>query len=113
MELATQTIRHDAVDDMQAEAGTALIPASREEWIEGFSPDIEAHTAAVVRKENFNIIKAGGLDLDVDETCLTLGKRMRDRIEEKVCQHLPVRVGITVHRQIGLTFDGGGEILLS
>src|SRR5882672_8615126 len=50
MQPATQTIRHDGVDDMEAEAGAALIAAGGEERIEGFAPDIEAHPAAVVGK---------------------------------------------------------------
>ena len=109
---ATQTIRDDVVDDMKAEAGAALIPAGGEERIEGFAPNIKAHTAAVVRKNNFDTIMAGSLDLDVDEAFKAVGKRMRDRIEEEVGQHLPVRVGITVHRQIGLAIDGEGKIFL-
>jgi hypothetical protein len=38
IELAAQTIRDDAVDDMQAEAGAAFIAPRREERIEGFAP---------------------------------------------------------------------------
>jgi len=98
---------------METQAGTALIPAGREERIEGFAPDIEAHAATVVRKTNLNAVSAGGPDLDVDETCLAVGKGMQDRIEEEIGQHLPVWARVTVHRQIGGTFDGEGEILLS
>jgi len=83
-EPAAQAIRDDGVDDVEAQTSTALIPAGREERIEGFAPDIKAHTAAVIRKNNFDIIMAGGLDLDVDEAFKAVGKRMRDRIEEEV-----------------------------
>jgi hypothetical protein len=112
MEPATQTIRHDSVDDMQAETSMALIPASRKKRIESLAPDVWAHAAAVVREENYYFIVPGCLDLDVDDTAFAVGKRVRDRIEKKVGQHLPVRAGITVHRQTGLAFDVKGEIFL-
>jgi hypothetical protein len=108
-----QTIRDDSVDDVEAQTSTALIPAGREERIEGFAPNIEAHTAAVVRKNNFNIIMSGGLDLDIHTAASAVRERMHDRVEEEVGQHLPVRAGITVHRQIGLAIDGEGKISLS
>src|SRR5207237_10900190 len=99
--------------EIETQTVTALIPTGREERIEGLAPDIEAHAATVVRKTNLNAISADGPDLDVDETCLAVGKGMQGRIEEEIGQHLPVRAGIAVHRQIGGTFDGEGEILLS
>ena len=84
IEPATQTIRDDAVDDMQAKAGAALIAARREKRIERFSPDIETHAAAVVGKKNFDIVLAGRLHLDVDGTALAVGKGVRDRIEKEI-----------------------------
>ena len=113
MEPAAQTIRDDGMDDVETQTSTALIPAGCEKWIEGFASDIKAHAASVVYEENFNVIMSGRPNLDIHAAALTVGERMRDRIEEEIGQHLPIRARITVHRQIGLTFDGEGEILLS
>jgi len=38
---------------------------------------------------------------------------MRDRIEEQIGQHLPVRPGIGVHHQIGLAIDVERQIVLA
>ena len=45
---ATQTIGHDVVDDVQSEAGAALVAPGREKRVEHLAPDLRAHTAAVV-----------------------------------------------------------------
>ena len=79
-----QTIRNDAVDDMQAQASVTLIAPCREEWIERFAPDVEAHAAAVVRKKNFDIVIPGRSNLDVNSAFSAVGKPMRDRVEEEV-----------------------------
>ena len=48
VEPATQTIRDDRVDDMQANSDVAPIALGREEGIEGVAPDAERHSAAIV-----------------------------------------------------------------
>jgi hypothetical protein len=48
IEPATQTIRDDRVDDMQANSDVAPIALGREEGIEGVAPDAERHSAAIV-----------------------------------------------------------------
>jgi hypothetical protein len=53
------------MDDVQAEAGVALI-AAREERVEGIAPDLRAYAAAIVGKTDLNIIIAARLALDVD-----------------------------------------------
>ena len=105
MQPAAQTIRNDGVDDVQAEAGAASISARREERIERPVPDIEAHAAAIIGKDDFDIVRPGCLHLDLDGTSLAVGKRMRDRVEEEDRQHLSVWSGIAVNREIGLAFD--------
>src|SRR6202048_4682467 len=97
IEPATQIIGDDAVDDMQAEAGAALA-ARREERIERLAPDIETHAATVVGKKHFDIALAGRLHPDVDGTSLAVGKRLRDRIENEIGQHLSVGPRMAVHR---------------
>src|SRR5882672_3739105 len=58
VEPAAEAIGHDAVDDMQAEPGAALIPARGEKRIESASAHIEAHAAAIVGEDDFEIILA-------------------------------------------------------
>jgi hypothetical protein len=84
IEPATQTIRDDAVDDMQAEARAALIATRREERIECFASDTEAHAAAIIGKTNFDIVLAGRPNLDLDDAFLPIGKCVCDRVQEKV-----------------------------
>src|SRR4051812_13167217 len=43
VEPPAQPVGHDAVDDMQAEPGAALVPPGGEEWIERPPPDVETH----------------------------------------------------------------------
>jgi hypothetical protein len=113
IEPTAQAIRDDVVDDMKTEASVPLIAAGREERIEGFTPDIETHAAAVVGKNNFDIVLSGGQHLYTDGTSLALGKRMRDRVEKEVGQHLSVWSRIAVHRQIALALDNEGQIFSS
>ena len=56
IEPAAQTVRHDVVEDMQAKAWAAEIVTRREEWFEGLPPDLGAHAAAIVGKQNFNAV---------------------------------------------------------
>src|SRR5277367_6281668 len=101
---AAQAISNDTVDDMQAEAG-ASIATCGEERIERFPPDIETHAAAIVAKNNFDMVTPGRPHVDINGTFLAVGKSVRNRVEEEVGQHLSIWPGITVHRQIGLAFD--------
>src|SRR5512138_4023341 len=56
---AAEPRRHDAVDDVQAEPGAALVAPRREERIEGAAADVEAHAAAIVGKDDLDIVLAG------------------------------------------------------
>ena len=105
IEAATQTIDDDAVDDMQAKTGTALMTAGREKRIESLPPHVRTHAATVVGENDFNIVRAGGAHLDIDRPLPGVRKRMRDRIEKQVGQDLPVGAGIAVHRQIRLALN--------
>ena len=84
IEPATQTIHDNAVYDMQAEAGAALIAPCCKERIERLAPDIRSHRAAIVAKGSFHVVLPERLHLDVKGAPFSLGKRVRDRVEEKV-----------------------------
>ncbi len=50
MEQPSEPVGDDVMDDMEAETNAAAVAAGGEEWIEGLTPHVEAHTAAVVGK---------------------------------------------------------------
>ena len=103
--LSAQTVRHHAVDDMQAEAGAALVAAGGKERIKRLPPDVRAHAAAVVAKDDLDIIVAACPRLDGNISLPAVRKCMRDRVEEKVGQHLPVGAGIAADRKALLALD--------
>jgi len=63
-----QAVGHDAVDDMKAETGAALIAAGGEKRVEGPTPDVRAHAAFIVGEQNLDVIVAGLLRLDLHRT---------------------------------------------
>ena len=71
------------------------------------------HAAAIVGKNNLDIVLARRLHLDVDGACLAGLERVRDRVEEQVGQHLAIRPRIAVHHQFGLAFDIENQVLLA
>ena len=75
VEPAAEAVGHDAVDDVQAEPGAALVAARREERIEGAAADVEAHAAAIVGKDDLDIVLAGLPHLDIDRA----GPAVRER----------------------------------
>ena len=69
---------------MQSKTSAALIATCREERIERSVPDIETHAAAIVGKNNFDMVDPGCLRLDVDSTSIAVRKCVRDRVEEEI-----------------------------
>jgi hypothetical protein len=113
LEPAAQVIGDDAVDDVQTKAGTAPVATSREEWVKRLTLDLQTHATAIVGKNDLDTIFPPRPCPDVDDTCLAVGKRMRDRVEEQVCKHLSVGSRIAAHRQISLAINVEGQMLLS
>ena len=101
------------VDDVQAEPGAALVAAGGEERIEGAAADVERHAAAIVGKDDLDIVLAGLPHLDIDRAGLAVRESVRHRIEEQIGQHLPVGPGIGVHDQIGLAVDVERQMVLA
>src|SRR6478609_1714498 len=102
VEPTAQPVGHDTVDDVQAEPGAALIAARGEERVEGAAPDVEAHAAAIVGKQDLDVILAELARLDMDRAWPAARKGVRDRIEEQVGEDLSIGPGIGVHHEIGL-----------
>ena len=111
VEPAAEAVGHDIIDDVQPESGAALIPARGEERIEGAAPNVEAHAAAIVGKNDLDIVLAGFPRLDVDRSGSAVGESVCHRIEEQIGQHLPVGAGIAVHQEIGLAIDVQRQIV--
>src|SRR5262249_3391434 len=102
----------DAVDDVQTKSGTALIPARCEERIKGAAANVEAHAAAIVGENYLDIVLARRRRPDVDQARSSSRKRVRERIEKQVGQHLTIGAGIRVHDEVGLTLDVERQIVL-
>src|SRR6185312_8516355 len=113
IETPAEPVGHDAVDDMKAEPGTALVPPGGEERIEGAAADIERHAAAIVGEDDLDVVLSGGARLDFDDPGPAIGKSVRHRIEEKIGQHLAVGTGIAVHAEIGLALHIERQIVLA
>src|ERR1700760_896698 len=60
---AAEAVGDDAVDDVQPEARAALITPRREERIEGAAADVHRHAAAIVGKDDLDIVLAGSARL--------------------------------------------------
>jgi len=90
---------------MQAEAG-ASIATCGEERIERFPPDIETHAAAIVAKNNFDMVTPGRPHVDINGTFLAVGKSVRNRVEEEVGQDLAIGARIAVDHQALRHVDG-------
>jgi len=93
IEPTAQTVRHDVVEDMQAKACTAEMAARRVEWIEGVTPDVGAHAATIVGKQNFDAVLSGCPDLDGHGTFLAIRKSVHDRIDEEDRKQCPYDPG--------------------
>jgi hypothetical protein len=64
LDAAPQPIHNDVVNDMQPEATCSLMASRREEWIERAAPHIRRHAAAVVGKQNLDMVAPGAAQSD-------------------------------------------------
>ena len=72
IEPAAEAVGDDAVDDVQAEPGAALVAPRGEKRIEGAAANVEAHAASVVGKDDLDIVLAGLAHLDIDRAGLAV-----------------------------------------
>src|SRR6266702_1114696 len=89
LDAPAQPVEDDIVDDVQAKPNAAFVAPRGEERIEGLPAQVRAHAAAIVGNGNLDIALAGRANLDSDPAALAIGKRVRDRVQEQVGQHLP------------------------
>src|SRR6516164_1934529 len=113
VEPTAETVGDDAVDDMQSEPGAALVATSGKERVERAAANIERHAAAIVGKDDLDIVPSGFAHLNVDHAWPAIRKGMRHRVEEQVGQHLAVGTRIAVHDQVRLTIDVERQVALA
>ena len=96
---AAQTAGHQVVDDVQAEPGAAAVAPGGEERLEGAPLHVLAHADAVVVELDLDMV--GPALARRRAACVPArlsGKRMHQRVEHQVGQHLAVGPGVAVHR---------------
>ena len=90
IEPAAQPVGHDAVDDVQAEPGAALVAPRREERIERAAAHVEAHAATIVGKDDLDIVLAGLPHLDIDRRpALPSGKACATELRNRLVSTCP------------------------
>src|SRR4051812_11481977 len=102
---AAEMAGDNAVDDVQSQPRATLVAAGGEERIERLAPDILAHAAAVIGKNDLDVVVVIGPRRDAYGAGAAVGKGVGDRIEEQVGQHLTIGSGKTVHHQAGLAIE--------
>ena len=93
---------------MQAETGPTCIAARREEGIECLASDLRTHAAAIIRKDNFNVVLVELPSLDINCPRSTVGERVSGRIEKQIGKYLTVWSWIAIHCNIGLALNVKG-----
>ena len=74
---------------MQAKPGAALIAPGGEERIEGATPDVERHAAAIVGKKHLDIVRAGFPHLDIDRAGLAVREGVRHQLRKRLVSTWP------------------------
>src|SRR5258705_1375435 len=96
-----ELLRHEIVDDVQAEPDTALRTSGGEERIENVTLNFFRNAAAVIRESDLDLFHAEATRLDQHLSARPTGEAVSDGVEDEVGQHLPVGAGEAVHDDIG------------
>ncbi len=94
------------------EPGCALMPAGREERIEGLALDIRRHSAPIVANDKLDMRITGRTQLDIDDARPPRRERVHHGIESEVGQDLPERSGVALHRKIRLALNLDADIAI-
>src|SRR5215207_6098440 len=76
--------RHDIIDDMEAEPGSAITPTGGEERVEGLALHLLLHPRSIVAEDDVDLIRAAGAGDDADRAARVAWEGVRDRVEEQV-----------------------------
>src|ERR1700731_4410302 len=89
-DLTAELLRYEIMDDVQAQAGTALRTSGSEERIENGTLNILRNAAAVIRESDLDQFHAEATRLDQHVSARPIGEAMSDHVEDEVGQHLPI-----------------------
>src|SRR6266436_6131668 len=98
---APKLLRHEIVDDVEAETDTALGTSGGEERIKHVTLDFFRNAAAVIRESDLDLFRAEATRLDQHVSARPVGEGVSDGVEDQVGQHLPVGAGEAVHDDVG------------
>ena len=90
---ASEAIRHDTIDDVQAEAGAARVAPRREKWMKSLAPDVRDHAAAIVGEKDLDAIGACGADRDIDEPASASGNACAIELRNRLVSTWPYDPG--------------------
>src|SRR5712671_6325523 len=95
-----ELLRHEIMDDVQPEPGTALRTSCGEERIENVTLNFLRNTAAVIRESDLDLFHAEATRID-QHVSARPGEAVSDGVEDEVGQHLPVSARIAVQGDVG------------
>src|SRR5882724_10317420 len=95
-----ELLRHEIMDDVQPEPGTALRTSGGEERIENVTLNFLRNTAAVIRESDLDLFHAEATRID-QHVSARPGEAVSDGVEDEVGQHLPVSARIAVQGDVG------------
>ena len=99
--LTAELLRHEIMDDVEAEPGTALRTSGGEERIENVTLNFLRNAAAVIRESDLDLFHAEATRLDQHVSARPIGEAVSDGVEDEVGQHLPVGAREAVHGDVG------------
>jgi hypothetical protein len=77
-------LRHEIVDDVQAEPGTALRTSGGEEWIENVTLNFLRNASAVIRESDLDLFHAEATRPDQHVSARPIGEAVGDGVEDEV-----------------------------
>src|SRR5262245_9338399 len=93
-------LRHEIVDDVEAEAGVALAAVGGEKRIEDVALHIARDADTVIRKRDLDLLAIELARLDQHASRMLAGEAVREGVEDEIGQYLPVGAGVAVQRDL-------------
>src|SRR5260370_19017880 len=95
-----ELLRHEIMDDVQPEPGTALRTSSGKERIENVTLNFLRNAAAVIRESDLDLFHAEATRIDQHVSASPIVESVIDGVEDEVGQHLPVSARIAVQGDV-------------
>ena len=93
--------RHEIVDDVEAEAASALRTSRGEERIERITLNVLRNAAAMIRESDLDLLHAEAARLDRRVSTRPIGEAVSDSVEDEVGQRLSVSARVAVQGDVG------------